>query len=282
MEIDLDLYRIFVSVASNGSVSKAAEELSVTQSAVSQRILKLENIFGKELFIRGQRGLKLSAFGEKLYEACKFPVRELEKVLDIVTDKLSEKKVLKIGASDTILQNVVLPIIKNKLPNEEFIFESLMTDKEKIAAVENGSLDFAVINDYNIPHSDNVYKRPLCELEYGFFYNPQLLKIDEENIYSQTLLLKNSRTKGRTEFNKKFFELAYKFDKISEFSHDETIIEAVKLGLGIGFCPKMYVKDKGLEEIELSKEKYIKQVVLIFQQNSEIIQTFIGAVNENR
>lgn len=273
MEVGFDLYKIFVSVATNGSVSKAANELSVTQSAVSQSILKLEKIFNKELFIRGRQGVSLTSFGSELFEHVNSSVKDLNLVYEKIINSRKVKDVIKIGASDTISINLIIPLIKKHFQNTHFYIESLISDKEKIIAVENGSLDFAIINDYNLPLSSNLYKRKLISLDYGFFYNDKILNINDENLFDQTLIIKNAGTKGRIEFNKKFYDIVYKFKNTMEFSHDDIIIEATKLGLGIGFCPADYVS-KELKRLNLSEEKVIKNVVLIYQQPSEIIDIF--------
>lgn len=274
MEIDFELYKIFVSVASNGSLSKAAEELSVTQSAVSQSILKLEHLFGKELFIRSRQGARLTDFGQSLFDEIAPSVRQLSFAFNVVENSKQKSDAVKIGASDTITKNLILPIIKKSFKDKHFYIESLMSDKEKIVAVENGTLDFAIINDYNLPLSSNIYKKKLLSLEYSFFYNSDVLYVDSENAFEQTLILKNGGTKGRNEFNKKFYSIVSKFKNTLELSHDDTIIEAVRLGLGIGFCPKQYLPES-FAEIKLSNEKLFKNIVLIYQQHSEIIDTFL-------
>jgi LysR family transcriptional regulator, low CO2-responsive transcriptional regulator len=64
----LDLYklRIFAIVAQEGSFSAAAERLFISQSAVSQHMKELEAVLGRSLFVRGRRGVKLTAHGEVL------------------------------------------------------------------------------------------------------------------------------------------------------------------------------------------------------------------------
>jgi DNA-binding transcriptional LysR family regulator len=66
----LDLYklRIFITVAQAGSFSRAAEQLYMTQSAVSQHIKELETSLGVTLFERGWRGVKLTPRGETLQD----------------------------------------------------------------------------------------------------------------------------------------------------------------------------------------------------------------------
>ena len=56
----------FEATARLGSVSRAADELNLTQSAVSQRVLKLEAYVGQRLFLRQSQGVKLTGAGELL------------------------------------------------------------------------------------------------------------------------------------------------------------------------------------------------------------------------
>lgn len=68
-----DLYKlqIFLHVAQAGSFSAAAEQMFITQSAVSQHIKELEAGLGRTLFERGRRGVRLTPAGETLYRyAC--------------------------------------------------------------------------------------------------------------------------------------------------------------------------------------------------------------------
>ncbi len=58
--VNLDLYRVFYTVAVNGSLTKAAEELYISQPAVSHSIKQLENQLGVTLFTRTHRGMVLS------------------------------------------------------------------------------------------------------------------------------------------------------------------------------------------------------------------------------
>lgn len=62
--VDLELYRVFCTVAKCGSLSKAARELFVSQPAVSQSIKQLENQLGVPLFVRTYKGIELSESGK--------------------------------------------------------------------------------------------------------------------------------------------------------------------------------------------------------------------------
>ena len=52
MNVDLELYRVFYMVAKNKHMTKASEELHISQPAISQSIKKLEEQLGGTLFLR--------------------------------------------------------------------------------------------------------------------------------------------------------------------------------------------------------------------------------------
>ncbi|MBQ9714584.1 MAG: LysR family transcriptional regulator [Clostridia bacterium] len=104
--VNLDLYRVFYTVAKCGSLTRAAEELYISQPAVSQSIKQLENQLGVSLFNRTHRGMELSAQGGKLI------FDEVERALELLNSaenrieqtKTSATGTIRIGASDTIFE----------------------------------------------------------------------------------------------------------------------------------------------------------------------------------
>ena len=67
MNINLEYYKIFYYVGKLGGITLAAEELSITQPAVSQAIKQLEKLLGITLFVRTGKGVRLTSAGEMLY-----------------------------------------------------------------------------------------------------------------------------------------------------------------------------------------------------------------------
>lgn len=69
----LDLVRGFVAVGRRLSISQAAEDLCITQSAVSKQVRALEEYLGTRLLVRKHRGIALTADGERFFrrmDAC--------------------------------------------------------------------------------------------------------------------------------------------------------------------------------------------------------------------
>ena len=65
MNINFELYRIFYVVANNGNITKASEELNISQPAISKSIKNLEDQLGGALFTRTKRGVILTEEGKE-------------------------------------------------------------------------------------------------------------------------------------------------------------------------------------------------------------------------
>jgi DNA-binding transcriptional LysR family regulator len=78
----LDLLRGFEAAARHLNFTRAADELFVTQSAVSRQIKTLEDRLGVSLFVRQARGLQLTAQGEQLHRAVGAALRQVTEAMD--------------------------------------------------------------------------------------------------------------------------------------------------------------------------------------------------------
>lgn len=85
--MDLDKLKTFYFIARIGNFSKAAERLGVSQSCLSRQILTLEKDLGLKVFIRSQKGLKLTKEGEVLFASTARILEELEGAFAIIQDE---------------------------------------------------------------------------------------------------------------------------------------------------------------------------------------------------
>ena len=99
--LSLDLLKGFEAAARHLSFTRAAKELSLTQSAISREIKKLEEQLGQRLFDRINRGLRLTACGQALHRA----VGEALKLIDEATDRLGGT-----GAIETLTVTTSAPL----------------------------------------------------------------------------------------------------------------------------------------------------------------------------
>lgn len=112
--INTELYKTFIIVAKEESISRAAELLYITQPAVSRAVAQLEEKSGCSLFFRTPKGVKLTTEGAVLYKY----IEQAFNFIDLGEKKLNEIKELEdgevnIGVSDTICRHYLLPILQD-------------------------------------------------------------------------------------------------------------------------------------------------------------------------
>ena len=148
--VNLDLYRVFYTVAKCGSLTRAAEELYISQPAVSQSIKQLENQLGVSLFKRTHRGMELSENGGKLI------FKEVERALELFNqaeNRIEQTKqdatgTIRIGASDTIFEYFLADKIVDYHKKFPAVKIELMADftPDTIEKLKAKSCDVAFVN----------------------------------------------------------------------------------------------------------------------------------------
>lgn len=95
--MDLNNLSIFVAVVDSGSLTKAAQALSIPKSKVSRRLAQLEQENNARLILRSTRKLELTELGRDLYERCQPLLSELDALQeDLTSHKLEAKGELRI------------------------------------------------------------------------------------------------------------------------------------------------------------------------------------------
>lgn len=182
----------FEVAARHSSFSLAAEELSMTPSAISHRINKLEEELGIPLFVRSHRKITLTEEGERIYIALNKTLNELnQEVMDVKSGDVSGK--LTIYSRPSFAQCWLVPRLyafKKQYPSIEL---NILTGNENINFQGYG-IDAAIYFDEQIPQK-LWYKElmeesiiPVCTQEYA----DQLNLIGQpENLKYTTLLHDN-------------------------------------------------------------------------------------------
>ena len=111
---NLSKYKVFLCVAECGSISQSAEQLYISQPAVSMTIKKLEESLGTTLFLRKPRGVVLTENGRLLYDGVK-------QALNMLSDTESNLKHLenngrlRIAASNVLCKYLLMPYLVHHL-----------------------------------------------------------------------------------------------------------------------------------------------------------------------
>lgn len=149
MDINLEYYKIFYYVSKLGTISAAAEALSISQPAVSQSIKQLEQVIGSILFLRTSKGVKLTTEGEILYLYVKRGYEYIKmgesKFRDIQNLETGE---IRIGASDMTLQFYLLPYLEKfheAYPKIKVHVTNAPTPST-MKYLQEGKIDFGVVS----------------------------------------------------------------------------------------------------------------------------------------
>jgi DNA-binding transcriptional LysR family regulator len=137
----------FREVARQRSFSRAAENLSLTQSAVSQQVAALERQLGTRLLDRRPGGLRLTSPGEQLLEHASAIADRLTLAdAQIAEEVAAERRELRIGAFPSVLATIVPAAVSALLaraPDLQVSVTEGRTD-ELVRGVRDGSLHLAV------------------------------------------------------------------------------------------------------------------------------------------
>ncbi|WP_135547930.1 LysR family transcriptional regulator [Paenibacillus cymbidii] len=107
---NLETYRVFLHTARCGNLTRAAQELHLTQPSVSYAIKQLEETFGVKLFHRLPKGVELTEEGKALHGYVELSFAALETASKHLHNlkQLNEGE-LRIGASDSLIKQLLLP-----------------------------------------------------------------------------------------------------------------------------------------------------------------------------
>ncbi len=90
--MELKTLEYIISIAEQGSLSKAAQQFYISQSALSQQLQKTERLLGAPLFIRGNHGLTLTLSGELYVDAAKRILAIRDELYQTIRSTVSEQK----------------------------------------------------------------------------------------------------------------------------------------------------------------------------------------------
>lgn len=161
MHLPLNALRAFEAAARHLNLTRAAEELHVTQTAVSQHIRKLEDRVGKPLFRRLPRGLALTDEGNALLPAVAQSFGSLASALEKLADT-RPREVLTVGAVGTFAVGWLLPRLRDFQQACPFVDLRLFTNNNRVDMAGEG-LDLAIrFGDgaWHGTHADRIIDAP--------------------------------------------------------------------------------------------------------------------------
>ena len=281
--VNLELYRVFYTVAKCGSLTKAAQELYISQPAVSQAIRQLENQLGTTLFNRVHKGMELTKQGgELVFE----DVSRALQLLDGVESRLSELKksakgTLRIGASETIFQYILADkLVKYHALYPDVKFE-LLSDVSPITIeqLKTDRCDVGFLN-FPIPEDEGIVVRKTITLLNDVFIGGKGFErfrgrqVPLWELQKEPLLLMEPHTVARSAVDHFCTSLGIRFRPAIEVDSWGFMKKLVAEGMGIGCIPREYMQpeagDNSIFEIEVSPTMPSRSVGVALPKNTSI------------
>ncbi len=176
--MDTELLKTFLEVCSTRHFGKAAENLYVTQAAVSSRIKQLESRLGLELFSRLRNNLKLTSAGERLIPHAEAVLTTWQRAFQEVAITPNQSIQLALGGSpnvwDLMLQNSLYELKRSK--PELAIRAEVLSHTVVTRQLLERSLDLALI--FDSPKVEELITEKLFQLPLELVSTSENLSID--------------------------------------------------------------------------------------------------------
>lgn len=279
MNIDLELYRVFYIVAKNKHMTKASEELHISQPAISQSIKKLEDQLGGTLFLRSNKGMELTEEGKMFYEYVKGALDLINNAEHEFTSfKDLSKGEIKIGCSTTLTKLILMDVLEKfhmDYPNININITNGLTS-DLINDLKLGKLDFVIFNESNIKET-NLNLEKIKELKQGFIYNPKFFN-DNVNTFSDLnnipLILQKEESNSRKLLDSIALDHNVKLIPKMEVVSQELVTDFTNIGFGIGYSIIDLAKQNhdNLKELNINKE--LPNINIYLASNKYVSLTF--------
>lgn len=250
MNVNYEAYKIFYTVAIEGSISKAASVLHISQPAVTWQIKSLENQLGIALFVRTKKGVNLTEEGKVLFQYVEKGIESFKNGENMLTNiKNLDYGSISIGASTTVSKNVLMPYLEKfheKYPNIEINIVNSLT-QNLLADLRNGDLDMLILN-LPMNGSKDLEIKKVMDVQDIFVGNKKYyeltngnIRLDKLNNYPLLFQKKPSNTRNFLDDYLKQNNVVLK--PKTEIVSYNLIMDFVKSGFGIGYATKEFIKD---------------------------------------
>ncbi len=248
--MNLDLYKTFYHIAKCESITKAAEQMYITQPAVSRSIRQLEEEMGCVLFVRTPKGVKLTLEGEILYRY----VEQIFQFLSAAEKQINDVKNLnsgevRIGASDTLCKHYLARYLKlfNTLHPKIKIHVACPATPGIISLLKAGKIDFGIIN---LPYEDErLHFQRIMEVQdcfaVGEKYRVLSVKMQPlSEIVKHPLLLLEKASNSRLFADQYFLRNGLEATPDFELGNMDLLVNFAKHDMGIAWVTRNFYEDE--------------------------------------
>jgi len=262
---------VFIAVAEKKNFSRAAEELHMTQPAVSQYIQAFEREIGTRLLERTNKYVKLNKAGEIVYDHAKEIVglyTKMQRLVDDLTNKTSGP--LAIGASYTFGEYILPHVIANMLEEHPLVTPSITIGNTRDIAelVLKHQIDVGIVEgDF---HHIKLMIEPFAEDAMYIVASPShplKEKITPADLEKDTWIVRETGSGTRKAADNLFKDLHIQPKNMMEFGSIQLIKESVEAGLGISLLSQWAIR----KELSMGSLKIVEMEDLPFKRKFSIV-----------
>lgn len=275
-----------LAIAEEKNISRAAERLFVSQSALSQSLINLEKEIGAPLFVRDQREMKLTEAGRYYVDACREIMRIKEQTYQTIREL--NRISYKIGISSTEGMHRFLAAMS---PFQEIhpgveIFASDGESQSLLKDLQRG-LYLAVIIAIDAEEKiDFPYE--ILSTEEVFLVVPEKLAagrsggVECRDLGNEKFILSTPNTTMRRITDRIFLRSGFAPNVISETNNTTALLQMVSAGRGIGFLPGNLCREMpGVVFIPMRPEVFRHQAIVYRSDNiNDYLLDFINLLKE--
>lgn len=269
----LELYRVFYEIGKTGNLTRAAENLYVSQPNISTALKALEEQLLTTLCVRSKKGITLTYEGRVLFD-------ELEKAFSHIAlaetkiEKLVhlESGIISISASDTICNYYLLPYITSFAKRYPGIRLEITnrTSLETVDLLKSGQVDFGFIN---LPFEDDSLSITRCcevnDILVGGARYKDLAKgsIAFSELSGYPLVMLERKSISRLCIDDFFEKAGIYLSPVLELGSFDLIISFVRNDMGLAFIPMelcgRFIDNTGIFQIKLKNPLPARGIGLI-------------------
>lgn len=287
--INLNTLKYFVEVAYTKNITKASDNLNISQPALTKALHSLEEDLNTTLFIRSKKGVSLTESGEVLYEYAKEMFQSLNNTLNVIDGTKDEKTYLYIGATTTNFLEPILEVLRTIRSKYKNVKIEIVLEELDVLEKYNrmNKLDILIKNDYeevdgfDVAKSFYIEDKFIASKEYFGELSNKVLSLSELlNNYPFVLL--SNITHGRKNFDAYLKSKNIIYKPTYEFNSYSLCRELIRNGFGIGIGNPIHYKNKDFIIINTDFNLPIRGFNICYKRNTskDIVEYFISLINK--
>lgn len=269
-------YKTLIVLSKTQSFTKTAEQLFITQPAVSQQINSLEDELQLQLVIREHGKITLTSAGINLAKFAKQTELESQKVIESLQTGAEH---LKMGCTLSLSSTILPKFIQQLSTRTNVVTTKINNTQHILQNIRDGKVDFGLIEgNFNKDEFDSflVQKENFIGVSHDIIDTTSI-----DRLFEQTLLIRETGSGSRNIFENWLATQNYRtsdFQNVIEIASPSAIIEFLKQNSGISFMYESLVTDElkfgQLKKLDLPGFHVEHPINLVFLKNSYFKDTY--------